>query len=32
MTTDRIIQLLADGEGLTIEYKECVNELNNSIY
>ena len=32
MTTDRIRQLLAAGEGLTIEYKECVNELSNSIW
>jgi len=32
MTTDRIRQLLTDGEGLTIEYKECVNELNNSVW
>jgi len=32
MTSDRIRQLLADGEGLTIEYKECVNSLNNSVW
>jgi len=32
MTTDRIGQLLAAGEGLTIEYKECVNELSNSVW
>ena len=32
MTSDRIRQLLADGEGLTIEYKECVNGLNNSVW
>ena len=32
MTPDRIRQLLADGEGLTIEYKECVNGLSNSVW
>lgn len=32
MTTDRIKQLLAEGEGLTIEYKECVNALSNSVW
>jgi len=32
MTPNRIRQLLADGEGLTIEYKECVNGLNNSVW
>ena len=32
MTTDRIRQLLAAGEGLTVEYKECVNELSNSVW
>jgi len=32
MTTARIRQLLADGEGFTIEYKECVNKLNNSVW
>jgi len=32
MTTDRIRQLLADGEGLTVEYKECVNGLSNSVW
>ena len=32
MTTERIKQLLAEGEGLTIEYKECVNSLNNSVW
>ena len=32
MTPDRIKQILADGEGLTIEYKECVNSLNNSVW
>ena len=32
MTTDRIRQLLANGEGLTIEYKKCINELSNSVW
>jgi len=32
MTPDRIKQLLIDGEGFTIEYKECVSELNNSVW
>ena len=32
MTPDRIKQLLAAGEGLTIEYKECVNSLINSVW
>jgi len=32
MTPDRISQLLADGEGMTIEYKECVNGLGNSVW
>jgi ATP-dependent DNA helicase RecG len=32
MTPERIRQLLANGEGLTIEYKECVNGLNNSVW
>jgi len=32
VTTERIRQLLTDGEGLTIEYKECVNSLNNSVW
>ena len=32
MTPDRIRQLLADGEGLTIEYKACVKSLNNSVW
>lgn len=32
MTTERISQLLAEGEGFTIEYKECVNELSNSVW
>jgi len=32
MTSDRIKQLLTKGEGLTIEYKNCVNELSNSVF
>lgn len=32
MTPDRIKQLLANGEGISIEYKECVNELSNSVW
>lgn len=32
MTPDYIKQLLADGEGLTIEYKECVSEISKSVY
>ena len=32
MTPDRIRQLLSAGERLTIEYKECVNSLNNSVW
>jgi len=32
MTIARITQLLSAGEGLTIEYKECANELSNSVW
>jgi ATP-dependent DNA helicase RecG len=32
MTPEHIERLLAEGEGLTIEYKECVNELNNRVW
>jgi ATP-dependent DNA helicase RecG len=32
MTPEHIKKLLAEGEGLTIEYKECVDGLNNSIW
>ncbi|MCL2045174.1 MAG: putative DNA binding domain-containing protein [Oscillospiraceae bacterium] len=32
MTIERIRQFLSSGEGLTIEFKECVNELSNSIW
>ncbi|MDR1953338.1 MAG: putative DNA binding domain-containing protein [Clostridiales Family XIII bacterium] len=32
MTPEQIRQLLSEGEGLTIEYKECINELSNSVF
>jgi len=32
MTPEHIKQLLAEGEGLTIEYKKCVDGLNNSVW
>ena len=32
MTSEQIKKLLAQGEGLTIEYKKCVNDLSNSVY
>ncbi|MCL1816197.1 MAG: putative DNA binding domain-containing protein [Clostridiales bacterium] len=32
MTPEKIRKLLAEGEGLTVEFKECVNGLNNSVY
>ena len=32
MTTDRIRQLLSAGEGFTMEYKECVTSLNNTVW
>jgi len=32
MTTDRVRQLLSAGEGLTMEYKECVTSLNNTVW
>jgi hypothetical protein len=32
MTPEHIKRLLAEGEGLTIEYKECVGGLNNSVW
>ncbi|MDR2196934.1 MAG: putative DNA binding domain-containing protein [Coriobacteriales bacterium] len=32
MTPEHIKRLLAEGEGLTIEYKECVDGLNNSVW
>lgn len=31
-TPEQIRKLLAGGEGLTVEFKECVNELNNSVF
>ncbi|MCL1917397.1 MAG: putative DNA binding domain-containing protein [Peptococcaceae bacterium] len=32
MNSDHIRQILAEGERLTIEYKQCVRELNNSVW
>ena len=32
MTLDRIRQLLLEGEGLTVEYKECVSSLGRSVW
>ena len=32
MTVQRMKQLLAEGEGLTIEYKKCIDKLSNSVY
>jgi ATP-dependent DNA helicase RecG len=32
VTSEHIEKLLAEGEGLTIEFKECVNDLNNSVF
>jgi ATP-dependent DNA helicase RecG len=32
MTSEHIKKLLAEGEGLTVEFKECVNELSNSVW
>ncbi|MCM1210120.1 MAG: putative DNA binding domain-containing protein [Blautia sp.] len=32
MTIEKLEELLRAGEGFTIEYKECVNGLNNSVY
>lgn len=32
MTPEHIKKLLTEGEGLTTEFKECVNELNNSVW
>jgi ATP-dependent DNA helicase RecG len=32
MTSEHIRKLLAEGESLTVEFKECVNELNNSVW
>lgn len=32
MTIEKLEELLESGEGFTIEYKECVNGLNNSVF
>ena len=32
MTAEQIRRLASEGEGLTIEYKECTNALNNSVF
>jgi ATP-dependent DNA helicase RecG len=32
MTSEHIRKLLAEGEGLTVEFKECVNELTGSVW
>ncbi|MDR1157538.1 MAG: putative DNA binding domain-containing protein [Oscillospiraceae bacterium] len=32
MTSEHIKKLLADGEGLTVEFKECVNELSKTVF
>ena len=32
MTIEKLEELLQDGEGFTIEYKECVNALNDSVF
>lgn len=32
MTEEKIRKLLNDGEGFTVEYKECVNGLNDSLF
>ena len=32
MTEHRIKQLLAEGEGVTVEYKKCIDRLSNSVY
>jgi len=32
MTAEQIRRLASEGEGLTIEYKECINALNNSVF
>ena len=32
MTEERIRKMLEDGEGFTVEYKECVNSLNDSVF
>ena len=32
MTTEKLEKLLNEGEGFTVEYKECVNGLNDSVF
>jgi len=32
MTSEHLRKLLKEGEGLTVEFKECVNDLNNSVW
>ena len=32
MTIEQFNRLLSEGEGLTIEYKKCVDGLNNSVF
>ena len=32
MTPEHLINLLAEGEGITIEYKECVNEISKTVW
>ncbi len=32
MTSEKLEKLLNEGEGFTVEYKECVNGLNNSVF
>lgn len=32
MTREKLETLLREGEGFTVEFKECVNELNNSVF
>ena len=32
MTIEHIRKLIKEGEGFTVEFKECTNSLNNSVY
>lgn len=32
MTEEKIREMLEDGEGFTVEYKECINALNDSVF
>lgn len=32
MTEEKIRKLLSEGEGFTVEYKECINSLNDSVF